>query len=51
LKKEKMTKREQILSLVKTYYKETYEQQKVFIPGDRISYGGRVFDEEEMCNL
>lgn len=46
-----MTKREQILSLVKTYYKETYEQQKVFIPGDRISYGGRVFDEEEMCNL
>jgi CDP-6-deoxy-D-xylo-4-hexulose-3-dehydrase len=51
LKKEKMTKREQILSLVKTYYKETYEQQKVFIPGDRISYGGRVFDEEEICNL
>lgn len=46
-----MTKREQILSLVKTYYKETYEQQKVFIPGDRISYGGRVFDEEEICNL
>ncbi len=46
-----MTKREQILSLVKEYYEETFGTSKDFVPGDRIDYGGRVFDNEEMHNL
>jgi len=46
-----MTKREQILSLVKAYYYETFGQEKSFSPGDRIAYGGRKFDEEELLNL
>ena len=46
-----MTKREQILSLVKEYYKEQFGQQKEFSQGDRISYGGRKFDEQELVNL
>ncbi|HOS15446.1 MAG TPA: lipopolysaccharide biosynthesis protein RfbH [Bacteroidales bacterium] len=46
-----MTKREQILSLVKAYYHETFGQEKSFSPGDRIAYGGRKFDEEELLNL
>jgi CDP-6-deoxy-D-xylo-4-hexulose-3-dehydrase len=46
-----MTKREQILSLVKEYYQETYASEAPFIPGDRIVYGGRKFNEEEMLNL
>lgn len=46
-----MTKREQILSLVKEYYKENFPQTKDFQSGDRISYGGRKFDERELINL
>lgn len=46
-----MTKREQILSMVKAYYQETFGQEKTFSPGDRIAYGGRKFDQEELINL
>ena len=46
-----MTKREQILSLVKEYYQEQFGQQKEFCQGDRIAYGGRKFDEQELLNL
>lgn len=42
--------KEQILSLVKEYYKENH-QKKEYEPGDRINYAGRVYDEEELCNL
>ncbi|MBP1629350.1 MAG: pyridoxal phosphate-dependent transferase [Bacteroidetes bacterium] len=46
-----MTKREEILNLVKEYYKETFSNTKEFEEGDTISYGGRIFDETEMVNL
>ena len=46
-----MTKREQILSLVKEYYQEQFGQQKEFREGDKITYGGRKFDEQELVNL
>ena len=42
--------REKILELVKEYYKENH-QKKDYEPGDRINYAGRVYDEEELCNL
>lgn len=42
--------REKILDLVKEYYKENH-QKKEYEPGDRINYAGRVYDEEELCNL
>lgn len=46
------TKREQIIQLVKEYYQEEFEsKKKEFEPGDRISYGGRFFNDEEMCAL
>lgn len=42
--------KEQILELVKQYYKENHVK-KEFCVGDRINYAGRVYDEEELCNL
>jgi CDP-4-dehydro-6-deoxyglucose reductase, E1 len=46
-----MTKREQILQLVKEYYEETFAQKKTFVKGDYIAYGGRKFDDEEIVNI
>lgn len=47
-----MTTRDKILELVKQYYKEEFEaKKKDFAPGERISYGGRFFDEKEMVSL
>ena len=43
--------RNQILELVDKYCKNFHLQEKVFKEGDRISYGGRKFDSEEMINL
>lgn len=40
----------EILTLVKQYY-QNYMQSKTYQNGDRISYAGRVFDENEMVNL
>lgn len=40
----------QILDMVKKYYREEHKQ-KVYEPGDRINYAGRIYDEEELCNL
>lgn len=42
--------KEKILELVKEYYQENH-QKKEYEPGDRINYAGRVYDEEELCNL
>ena len=39
-----------ILENVKQYYQETFAT-KEYRPGDRINYGGRVFDENELCTL
>ena len=44
-------KRQQILQLVKEYYSESFATQKEFSDGDRIAYGGRKFDENELINL
>jgi CDP-4-dehydro-6-deoxy-D-glucose 3-dehydratase len=43
--------RKQILELVDEYCKNYHLKEKVFEEGDRISYGGRKFDSEEMINL
>lgn len=45
-----MTTKEQILELVKQYYKENHIK-KEYETGDRITYAARVYDEEEMLNL
>lgn len=42
--------KKEILDLVKQYYQENH-QQKEYQKGDRINYAGRVYDEEELCNL
>lgn len=43
--------RELIKSLVADYYHDFKENKKAFREGDRVSYGGRVFDEKEMQAL
>lgn len=43
--------RNEIKSLVAEYYHQFLEKKEAFRPGDRINYGGRVFDEREMCTL
>ena len=43
--------RQEILSLVASYYHAYKEPKKAFEPGDRITYAARVFDEKEMCAL
>ncbi len=43
--------REVIKALVADYYHQFKEKKEAFHPGDRINYGGRVFDEREMCTL
>lgn len=45
------TTRKQILELVKQYHTETFGQKKSFAEGDRINYGGRFFDENELISL
>ena len=45
--------RAQIRAMVAAYYDEFKkpQQQKPFVPGDRIAYASRVYDEREMCSL
>ena len=43
--------RAEIKSLVADYYQTFKEQKQSFTPGDRIGYGGRVYDEKEMLAL
>lgn len=45
-----MTTKEQILELVKQYYKEEHVKKEYSV-GDRIPYAARVYDENEMLNL
>lgn len=51
LEQEEQKLHKQIMELTAQYYKVRHGQKKDFQPGDRISYGGRVFDEQEMLNL
>ena len=45
--------RAQIRAMVAAYYDEFKkpQQQKPFVPGDRLAYASRVYDESEMCSL
>ena len=43
--------RAQIKALVAEYYHQFKDSKPVFHPGDRVNYGGRVFDEKEMLAL
>ena len=47
---EKELKQQAIDAAVK-YYEVKHKNKKEFTPGDRISYGGRVFNEKEIINL
>ncbi|WP_312420604.1 lipopolysaccharide biosynthesis protein RfbH [Anaerospora hongkongensis] len=50
LELEEQLKQQTIEAAVK-YYEVKHKKNKEFTPGDRISYGGRVFDEKEIINL
>jgi len=43
--------RRQVLDAAIKYYEYQHKPKKEFKPGDRISYGGRTFDEQEIENL
>ena len=43
--------RTEIKSLVADYYKQFHQKNNTFLPGQRISYSGRVYDEKDMLNL
>ncbi len=43
--------REHAIQAAIKYYEFKHKQVKTFSPGDRISYAGRVFDENEIANL
>nr|MBQ4456975.1 lipopolysaccharide biosynthesis protein RfbH [Clostridia bacterium] len=43
--------RTEIRELIKEYYHQFKESDKKFMPGDRINYASRVFDEKEMQSL
>lgn len=43
--------REGILELVRDYYDKFHKKEDSFLPGQRIPYAARVYDEKEMCNL
>lgn len=47
-----MNTKDKILELVKQYYQEEFAaKKKEFEVGDKISYGGRFFDQDEMVAL
>lgn len=43
--------RQQVIEAAIKHYEVKHKKEKAFKPGDRISYGGRVFDEKEIINL
>lgn len=43
--------RQRVLDAAKKYYEYKFTDEKSFIPGDWIGYGGRVFDYREMEEL
>jgi len=43
--------KEKIFNLVSEYYNNFHKKNNLYKPGDRISYAGRVFNEDEMINL
>lgn len=43
--------RQNAINSAKEYYNFKYNKKQEFTLGDKISYGGRIFDEKEICNL
>jgi CDP-6-deoxy-D-xylo-4-hexulose-3-dehydrase len=43
--------REKVIAAAIHYYEFKHKEKKVFVPGDRIPYAGRVFDEKEIASL
>lgn len=43
--------KQQAIDAAIKYYAVAHNPKKSFVPGDRISYGGRIFDEKEIVNL
>jgi CDP-6-deoxy-D-xylo-4-hexulose-3-dehydrase len=43
--------RQQVIEAAVKHYQLKHKKESKFTPGDRISYGGRVFDEQEIINL
>lgn len=43
--------RQQVIEAAVKHYEVKHKKENNFMPGDRISYGGRVFDEQEIINL
>ncbi len=43
--------KDQILELTKKYYIEQFGDKEPYRCGERVNYAGRVFDDEELCNL
>ncbi len=43
--------RSAVKAMVADYYRQFKAPRAPFLPGDRISYASRVFDEKEMCAL
>jgi CDP-6-deoxy-D-xylo-4-hexulose-3-dehydrase len=43
--------RQDVIDAAIKYYETYHKPKAAFTPGDRISYGGRVFDEHEIENL
>jgi len=50
-KKSEKDVREGVLKAALKYYELSHKKTRPFVPGDRISYAGRVFDEKEIINL
>jgi CDP-4-dehydro-6-deoxyglucose reductase, E1 len=48
---EQVLRRQVLLATGKHYQEKHGRDPKPFAPGDRISYGGRIFDERELENL
>lgn len=43
--------RKEVIEAAVRHYEVKHKKDNKFTPGDRISYGGRVFDEQEIVNL
>lgn len=43
--------RQDVIEAALKYYEYRHQNKKLFTPGDRINYAGRVFDQHEIINL
>ncbi len=50
-KKNEIDLRQQVIEAAISYYEFKHKNERKFAPGDRIPYGGRVFDEKELAAL